>query len=367
MGPLSIALVLRSQQLPYAQVGVLVGLFAVATAIGGPLLGRLVDKTGQTRVLVTSAFGSAVGFALLALGADSLLLAAVAVVLAGGLTPPLEPCLRSLWEKLLGQQRLVAAAYSLDASLQQIVYVTGPLLVVAIAAATSPTLAVWCVAGATLVGTLLFARARPVRQWQPSHYETRSWAGPLRSSELRKTLLSLGGVGFALGVFSLATVMFAEANSTSGDMSGLLLGAHAAGALIGGLIYGSRTWPASAGTQLPILFAGLACCYLPLLTQPSLAIMIVLMGIAGIFLSPVLACGFVIIGEVAPQGTKTEAFAWVVTITLIGNSLGSATSGAVQSVGLMAVFALPVAAAVAGLVVALTVHTEDTSELAHDR
>lgn len=366
MGPLSIALFLRSQQLPYAQVGLLVGLFAVATAFGGPLLGRLVDKTGQTRVLLVSAFGSAAGFVLLALSSALSLLAAAAVILAGALTPPLEPCLRSLWEKLLGQQRLVAAAYSLDASLQQIVYVTGPLLVVAIATATSPALALWSVAGTTLIGTLLFACARPVQQWQPNHHEIRSWAGPLRSVELCKTLLSLGGVGFALGVFSLATVMFAEQNMASGNMSGLLLGAHAMGALIGGLIYGSRTWTASAGRQLPVLFAGLTCCYLPLLTQPSPAVMIVLMGIAGLFLSPVLACGFVIIGQVAPEGTKTEAFAWVVTITLIGNSFGSASSGAIQSIGLTAVFALPLAAAVAGLLVALTVRSESTSELAPD-
>ncbi|QGK69997.1 MFS transporter [Allosaccharopolyspora coralli] len=367
MGPLSIALFLRSEHLPYAQVGLLVGLFAVATAIGGPLLGRLVDKHGQTSVLIASAFGSAAGFVFLTLGSASPLLAAGAVILAGSLTPPLEPCLRSLWEKLLGQQRLVAAAYSLDASLQQIVYVVGPLLVVVIAAATSPALALWCVSGATLVGTLLFVRARPVRQWQPSHVEARSWVGPLRSGELRKTLLSLGGVGFALGVFSLATVMVAEANAASGNMSGLFLGAHAAGALIGGLIYGSRTWPASPGAQLPVLFAGLAFCYLPLLTVPAPALMIVFMGMAGLFLSPVLACGFVIIGEVAPEGTKTEAFAWVVTITLIGNSLGSATSGAVQSAGLTAVFALPLAAAITGLVISLTVRSENTSGLVRDR
>ncbi|GAA2362924.1 MFS transporter [Saccharopolyspora halophila] len=367
MGPLSIALFLRSERLPYAQIGLLVGLFAIATAIGGPLLGRLVDKHGQARVLIASAFGSAAGFIVLALGSASPALSASAVVLAGALTPPLEPCLRSLWEKLLGQQRLVAAAYSLDASMQQIVYVVGPLLVVTIAAATSPAVALWCVGGVTLAGTLLFVRARPVRQWQPSFPETRSWIGPLRSVELCKTLLSLGGVGFALGVFSLATVMVAEAHTNSENMSGLLLGAHAAGALIGGLVYGSRTWSLKPQAQLPVLFTGLACGYLPLLTQPSLPVMIVLMGIAGLFLSPVLACGFVIIGEVAPEGTKTEAFAWVVTITLIGNSLGSATSGAVQSAGLTTVFALPLAAATAGLIISFTVRSNSAPGLAHDR
>ncbi|MDV6013792.1 MFS transporter [Haloechinothrix sp. LS1_15] len=357
MAPLSIALFLRHAQYPYEQVGLLVGLFVVATAVGGPLLGRLVDRKGQAAVLLASGVASPLGFVILAAGWHSLFVACVAVVLAGALTPPLEPCLRSLWERILGERRLVSAAYSLDASLQQIVYVAGPLLVVATAAATSPPIVLYLVAGVTFVGTLLFAGAEPVRAWRGTSGVNRSLAGPLRSAALRMTLLSLGGVGFALGVFSLASVMFAESQWSSGTMSGLLLGAHATGALIGGLVYGSRTWSTRSTRQLPVLYACLAACYLPLVLLPDSALMVVLMGIAGVFLSPVLACGFVIIGEVAPEGTATEAFAWVITITLIGNSLGSSTSGILQSLGLTAVFALPFLAAIAGLIASLFIHS----------
>lgn len=361
MGPLSIALSTRYEGLPYERVGLLVGVFAVAAAIGGPFLGRAVDKRGQAKVLLASAVGSATGFLLLAVATpSSLSVPLVAVFLAGSLSPPLEPCLRSLWSTILKEQQLVTAAYSLDASLQQIIYVTGPLIVVGIAATTSPTYGLFFVAGVTLIGTFLFVGAKPVRQWRGRPKDS-NWAGPLRSSELRTTLTSLGGVGFVLGVFSIATVMYGETNSTSSNTSGVLLGVHAVGALIGGLVYGSRRWPGRSETHLKLLLTGLAACYMPLLTLPSIGPMVILMGIAGLFLSPVLACGFIIIDEVAPEGTKTEAFAWVVTVTLIGNALGSATSGAIQSAGLWVVFSLPLIAGLSALTVSLFIRPENKS------
>jgi predicted MFS family arabinose efflux permease len=53
--------------------------------------------------------------------------AAVATVLAGFGTPPLESCLRVLWPALLDAGRL-HAAYALDAAAQEILFVVGPLL-----------------------------------------------------------------------------------------------------------------------------------------------------------------------------------------------------------------------------------------------
>ncbi|MFJ5302755.1 hypothetical protein [Streptomyces sp. NPDC088350] len=66
-------------------------------AIGGPLLGRLVDRTGRPRVLVGSAVVSGAGYALLALAPGSLYGTLAGAVVAGAAAPPLEPCLRALW------------------------------------------------------------------------------------------------------------------------------------------------------------------------------------------------------------------------------------------------------------------------------
>ncbi len=326
MGTLAVALFLRAGGDSYALVGALTAIYALATALGGPLLGRMVDRAGQPRVLVVSAAGSAVGFVLLALaGADRPVAAGLTVVLAGALSPPLEPCLRSLWPDVLPDAETVATAYALDAALQEVVFVAGPLLVVGVGAVLDPTAALYAIAALTRGGTVVFAVAGPVRRWQPVPREP-DWAGPLRAARLRVLLVGLFGVGLALGVINIAFVAYADADGRSG-LAGVLIGANAFGALIGGLTYGARGRPGSPSSRLPLLFGLLSLGYWPLILAPAPAPMAALAVVSGLFLAPTLACGFVVIGDVAPTGTVTEAFAWVVTTFIVGSAVGSAVAG----------------------------------------
>ena len=54
---LSIGLLVHTQHLTgsFAAAGVVTGVYAIALGVGGPLLGRLVDRRGQTSVLLASA------------------------------------------------------------------------------------------------------------------------------------------------------------------------------------------------------------------------------------------------------------------------------------------------------------------------
>jgi MFS family permease len=341
MGTLAVALFLRSGGAGYVRVGLLTALFALATAVGSPLLGRLVDIGGQSLVLLWGALGSAGGFTLLAIvGAGRPVPAGVAVILAGGLTPPLEPCLRSLWPGVFDDPGLVTTAYALDAALQELVFVVGPLLVVGIGAATSPGGALLAIALFVFVGTLAFVGSGPVRHWHPQP-RVPDWAGPLRSHPLRVLLVGLFCVGAALGVINIAVVGYADGHGNE-HLSGLLLGTNGLGALIGGLMYGSRKWPATASAQVPILLGALALGYWPLVAAPGPVPMAGLTLLAGVFLAPTLACTFVVIGESAPAGTVTEAFAWEITMFIVGSAVGSALAGPLlEQAGLRATLAVP--------------------------
>jgi len=57
MPVLSIGLLVHTQHLTgsYGAAGIVAGVYAMALAIGGPLLGRLVDARGPSRVLLVSA------------------------------------------------------------------------------------------------------------------------------------------------------------------------------------------------------------------------------------------------------------------------------------------------------------------------
>ncbi|MEU4209499.1 MFS transporter [Streptomyces sp. NPDC026206] len=351
MAPLGIALFLRSHGMSFAVVGGITALYGLSTAVGGPLLGRAVDRLGQPRVLWVSALVSAAGFlALIWAGGRHTGAAAAAAAVAGLSSPPLEPCLRTLWPSVLDDKRAIASAYALDASLQEVVFAAGPLFVVLIGwlAGAGPALAFTTLA--MIVGTLAYVTPEPVRLWRAEPRQP-DWAGPLRSRMLRRLLLALACVGVGLGALNIDTVAYQEHIGHAG-LSGILLGVNAAGALVGGLYYGARQWKATTMRQLQVLLAGMACCYLLLALVPPPAVAIALVFLAGLFLSPVLACGFGIIGDVAPPGTATEAFAWMVTAVLTGNAVGSSAAGvAEQHAGLWASFLVPgAAAAVAALV-----------------
>ncbi|QUH04055.1 MFS transporter [Saccharopolyspora erythraea] len=356
MGALAIVLFLRGHEVGYLPIGVLTAAYALASAIGGPVLGRLVDHHGQPTVLTVAALGSGAGFALLAMSEGNLIVAGVAVVIAGLLTPPLEPCLRSLWPSVLPSEAAVAGAYALDAALQEVIFVAGPLLVIGVISLAGETGAVWVTGLVAVAGTLAFVAARPVRTWR-AEPRTPHWAGPLRSAPLRVLLVSLLCVGTAIGVLNIVAAAYGEHVHQPG-LAGYLLGANALGALIGGLVYGARAWPGTNRGRMAWLLGALAVCYWPLASVAAPPVMLGLALISGLFLAPVLACGFVIVGEVAPTGTVTEAFAWVVTIFVAGNSLGSAVAGVVvQNSGLGTAFLLPaIAGTAAAAVVALSSH-----------
>ncbi|KOU52282.1 transporter [Streptomyces sp. WM4235] len=346
MAPLGIALYLRSEGAGFGLVGGLTALYGLCVAVGGPLLGRVVDRRGQGPVLLASALASATGFVWLVLqGTAQPLLTAAAVVVAGLFSPPLESCLRALWTGMLPSRRLLTPAFALDASLQQIVFVSGPLLVVLIGSLWSPGTALVVVAATVAAGTLAFVAPAVVRDWRGEPH-TADWAGPLRSPQLRRLLLGLGCVGVALGAINIGSVAYEEHADWPG-LSGILLGVNSFGALLGGLTFGARTWQAPAHRQLRTLLIGMALSFLPLaLVLPALPTA-VLMFCAGAFLSPVLTCGFSIVGDLTPRGMATEAFAWVVTAVLSGNAAGSSLAGLVrQHGGLGWAFLLPGIAAV---------------------
>jgi MFS family permease len=325
MGILAVVLFTRAQGGGYSLAGALAAVHGLAGAAGQPVLGRAMDRLGQSRVLLTGAVLSAVGFGAFAFaGLSPLPVAVGAVVLAGFTSPPLEAGLRALWPAVLPSPAQVQAAYALDAAAQEVIFTVGPLLVVG-AAALSPGLALLLTGALGVAGTIVVTTSRPSRSWRGAAREA-DWAGALRSPGLRLLLMALGSVGIALGVLSVAVVTYADAIGTA-TASGLLLAANAAGALAGGLVYGARPRTGPAHRRLPLLMTGLAVGYLPLMAAPGLPLMLGLAFVSGLFLAPVLACSFTIVDGLAPRGTVTEAFAWVVAAMGGGAALGSAAAG----------------------------------------
>jgi MFS family permease len=325
MGALAIVLFTRAHGGGYTLAGVLSAAYGLAMAAGQPVLGRAMDRFGQPRILASGAVAAAAGFAMLAVvGLRPLPVALGGVVLAGFATPPLEAGLRALWPSVLAGPDEVHAAYALDAAAQELLFTCGPLLVIA-AASVSEGLALVFTGLLGVAGTLVVTSSGPSRTWR-GEGGGGHWAGPLRSPGIRVLIASLTCVGVALGVVSVAVVTYSDARHVS-YASGLLLALMSAGALLGGIVYGRRPREGPAYRRLVLLMAGLAAGYLPLAWAPPFPVMPLLAVCSGLFLAPVLACTFTFVDRLAPRGTVTEAFAWLVTAFGVGSAVGAALAG----------------------------------------
>ncbi|WP_330345720.1 MFS transporter [Streptomyces longwoodensis] len=350
---IAVVLFVRAEGGSYSLAGALAAVYGVANAVGQPVLGRLVDLHGQPRVQLPAALASALAMAVFAFtGLDPLPLAYVAVGAAGLFTPPLEGGLRALWPSVLRREDQVHTAYAMDAIAQEVMFTVGPLLVTLCVSLWSAGAALLVLNVLGVLGALSVVVSAPSRAWRSAPREAH-WLGALRSPGLLVLLGAFLFIGMALGSITVASVPYADDHG--GDaVYGWLMAALGLGALLGGSVYGARTWPGAPERRLRLLVALLAVCYLPLMLMPGAVAMVALTALAGVFLAPAIACAFVIVDRHAPSGTVTEAFSWLVTTFTVGASVGTGVAGpVVEAGGARWGFAVPGAAGAVSLLVLL--------------
>ncbi|MFC8201206.1 MFS transporter [Streptomyces sp. NPDC060006] len=352
-GAIAVVLFIRAEGGTYSLAGALAAVYGVATAVGQPVLGRLVDLYGQPRIQLPAALVSALGMSVFAFtGTQSLPLAYALVAVAGLFTPPLEGGLRALWPVVLHKEGQVHTAYAMDAVAQEVMFTVGPLLVTLCVSLWSAQAALVVLNVIGVLGALTVVVSRPSRAWRSAPREAH-WLGALRAPGLIALLGAFLFVGMALGSITVAGVSYADDHG--GDVTyGWLMAAIGLGALVGGTVYGARQWSGAPERRLRVLVALLAVCYLPLMLMPDVVAMTALVALAGVFLAPCIACAFIIVDRHAPRGTVTEAFSWLVTTFTVGASVGTGLAGpVVEWGGAVWGFAVPGAAGGAALVVLL--------------
>lgn len=332
---LAVILLVRSTTGSFADAGLVEAAFTLGAAVGVPTLGRLIDRRGQTAVLVASSVASSaalVAFVVSAHDGGSVAFFAAMNLLAGALVPPLSLCMRSLWGTLLrGDEPGLQAAYALDAVMIELAFITGPLITAGLAVAVSPSAAVLAAAALATAGGLAFATSRASRQWRgldgPRH-----WAGALRSPGIRVLGLGSFGLGFANGALILALTAFG-AEHGSPEAVGVLISIQAVASMVGGIWYGTRHWRAPLERRFAVAMTLLGLGFAPLVLAPSIVAMAALITLAGFALAPSTAIEYLLIDRIAPRGTTTEAFGWVITAAVAGAGAGEAIAGAVVNGG----------------------------------
>ncbi|MCZ4103634.1 MFS transporter [Streptomyces sp. H39-C1] len=330
MAPVAIVLWATATGGSIAFGGLLSALYGLASSLAQPVMGRLMDRYGQTSVHLPAAVLNSVLLAVLPVaGPYGGPTTATVIVLAAGLTTPaLEVGLRALWPTVLPNPRLRHAALALDTGMQGLLYVLGPLLVAALAFSYNPPLALAVTAALGLAGTVTVACAPPSRSWRPpqSADSDTKRGRRLLCRGLVRLFVSLTGVGFAVGAMNVWSIAMAEQHGQD-LLSGVIPAAFSMGSFVGGLLYGRRTWSGTTTGRLIAAPAGFLVGWLPLLTLLSPCAATAAVVVPGAFLTVVVACAFVTADVLAPAGRTSEAYAWLILSIGAGQSTGTALAG----------------------------------------
>ena len=316
----------------YGLAGALSASFTIASGLSSVVQGRLFDRLGQALVLPVVITAYAVGV----IGLISSLEAASpgalsfgSAFLAGAAYPPIGSVVRARWSHVLaGRPADVQTAYALESVIDEVIFVIGPTVATVLATQWHP----WAGLGLALVtgvpGTLLLAAQRDT---QPVPHSARQASGRRPAMPWRPVIL-LAVVSFALGsLFAAAevsTVAF-SAEQHAKPLAGTLLASWAAGSMVAGLLTGALVWRHS-----PIARVRTGCFLLTVVMVPttlvgSMAVMGVVLFVAGFGVAPTLIALFSAIEQGVPAGRLTEGIAMSHTGLAAGLAPGAWLSGLV--------------------------------------
>jgi predicted MFS family arabinose efflux permease len=321
-----IVVLVRATTGSYPAAGVAAGAFGIGTAVSAPLAGRSLDRIGQRRVLPLLAAGFCAVLTVLLTSAGHLPAAALAALAAaaGMSRPPIEAGLRALWPRLVPAGAL-DAAYALDSTLQEIIWIAGPLLLSVLLATGGPRLPLLACAVLSIAGTAVYALSP--RLPGAGRRGTRPAGSPLRSRALRVLLVAAACYGIGVGVLNLALVAYAAGHGGTAWV-GVLVAVWGAGSLAGGLAYGNRRWRVPVQWRAVGCLAAFGAALLLLAAAPGLTVLALLLVVAGLPLSPWLGSLSAAIQRAVAPAAAAEAFTWSFSAITVGTAAGSALGGA---------------------------------------
>jgi len=340
----------------YGIAGAVSATLSLSYALGGPMSARLADRYGQHRVLVPLALANAAGFTALILCAELSLAPWTlfpTAALAGLTQPSLGAWVRARWSHVLRRRPArLNAAFSFESVVDEAIFVTGPLLVTALATGVHPAAGLGASALFTLVGCLALAVQRgtepPPRPREPGRGGT-PFGNP-GLMVLAPVFLMLGVVFAAIDVSGVA---FAEAEGHK-SLAGVLLGCYALGSGTAALWYGARAWRSRLDRRFRVGLVLLAAGLVPPVLVDDLFLMMAVVFFSGLAISPTVIPGYGLVERLVPPHQLTEGLAMVSTLVGVGLAIGSSIAGrVVDARGADAAFLVPLTAALAAAAIGL--------------
>jgi MFS family permease len=325
MSPLVILLLLNDRYGGFAVAGAASAAYGLCGSVTGPFTARLAERRG-TFLLLVAGLVSTAGLLVILLPWQPWCLWA-GVLLAGSAIPPMGATLRATIAGTLDRPEERLAAYGLDTISTEVLFVLGPAAVGLLVVVGGPATALTATAVLPSLGAaiVLGSEHRTAGASAP-----RATAGRSRSrgmlARLAPWLAVAAAQMAAIGLVEVAVIAIAI-DLRSSAVSGAVLAIWAAGSVVGGLWFGSRSSTAPAHRQLRLLLVASAVGFVLLLGARSMPLLCVFAFTAGLALSPAAAALLAGLTEVLPPDRRMTGFAWLASANGVSGALAYAVAG----------------------------------------
>jgi MFS family permease len=345
---IGIVLMLSAIYDSYGLAGRISAVYVISTAVCAPPLARLVDRHGQARVMRPAIAVAVVGLAALIVVASAQVAPwwlYVTAIIAGVPAGSFGSLVRARWSYVLGDERRLHTAYSLESALDEVVFIIGPVLATVLATSVTPSAGLIVPIVALLVGGYLFLslhRTEPPAQRSRAAHP--SAAGPgdattaphrIPRTRTRSVMRSPGmlvlavvfvAMGAIFGATDVSTVAFAEEQGSKSS-AGFVLAVFAFGSMLSGLAYGARHWLTPLWKRFAIGVVALAAGVSLFFLVSSMPMLALVMFATGFAIAPTLINGNGLVQHFVPRERLTEGLTWVGTTLGVGVSIGSSIAG----------------------------------------
>ena len=329
MAPIGIVAMLSQTHGEYWLAGAVSATFALTNAAVAPQISRLVDRKGQSSVLVPATIISVIAFAILIIATNqrwpawTLFLSAF---LAAAM-PSIPAMMRARWTEIFRDRPELNTAFAFESAADELVYIAGASLSVGLAVSLFPEAGMMISTASLALGTFAFLMQRST---EPKVRAVESGSRQHSAIRLRSVQIITVALIFVGSTFATAEVSAVAITKELGqpEAASLVIGVYAIGSFVVGLLLGAINPKMPLQRQLLIAVSVLALTALPLLfastTVSMLAFAVFLSGVA---ISPIFITAFGLIERRVPESMLTEGVTWVMTGIGIGMALGAFISG----------------------------------------
>ncbi|MFF7643118.1 MFS transporter [Streptomyces canus] len=326
----------------YGLAGSLSATIALAAAMIGPQVSRLVDRHGQGRVLRPATLVALVASAGMLLAAHFgwpdwvLFVCAVGI----GSVPSLGAMIRARWAALYRDTPQLHTAYSFESVIDEVCFIFGPIISIGLSTAWFPEAGPLLAACFLAVGVFWLTAQRAT---EPAPHPRGQDAGrtALRAPGLQVLVATFVATGAIFGAVDVVTVAFADEQGHKGAAS-LVLALYAAGSCLAGLVFGLLHFGGRPEPRWLLGICAMAVSMIPLLLVGNLPFLAVALFVAGLSIAPTMITTMSLIEQHVPRAQLTEGMTWISTGLAVGVALGSSVAGwVIDAAGARAGYGVP--------------------------